>query len=200
MTYNIYSFLIFLHKTMSQSLHRLVSCLWILFNLSEWMASSNWWWWEDRGCIQCDSYLLHRENVFVFLFREMGLYIFIALEAQLSHVLTRHYAEMLSLAIVCSAFTLMLHLLCARWQETYPLCVFFKALEGSFFHSQGLGSLFTMLLKNIYFLSPFTARYISIESIFQIKSHIEKISHWLSESKHNINVHLEKDSRSISTH
>lgn len=117
--------LIFLHKTMSQSLHRLVSCLWILFNLSEWMASSNWWWWEDRGCIQCDSYLLHRENIFVFLFREMGLYIFIALEAQLSHVVTRHYAEMLSLAIVCSAFTLTLHLLCARWQETYQVCVYF---------------------------------------------------------------------------
>lgn len=85
-------------------------------------------------------------------------------------------------------------------EETYLLCVFFKALEGSFFHSQGLGSLFTTLLKNIDFLSPFTARYISIESIFQIKSHIEKISHWLSESKHNINVHLEKDSCSISTH
>lgn len=120
--------LIFLHETMSQSLYRFVSCFWILFNLSEWMASSNWRWWEDRGCIQCDSYLLHRENTFVLLFREMGLYIFIALEAQLSHILTRHYAEMLSLAIVCSAFILMLHLLCARWQEMYQVCVYFLML------------------------------------------------------------------------
>lgn len=90
--------------------------------------------------------------------------------------------------------------LCQVAGNVPSVCVFFNALEGSSFHSQGSGSLFTTLLKTINFLSPFTARYVSTESIFQIKSHIEKISHWLLESKHNINVHPEKDSRGVSAH
>lgn len=118
--------------------------------------------------------------------------------------ISRTYKALCRNAFSCNSllclYSYVASALCQVAGNVPSVCVFFKALEGSFFHSQGLGSLFTTLLKNMGFLSPFTARYISIESIFQIKSHIEKISHWLSESKHNINVHLEKDSRSISTH